>query len=157
MEGQNQGQGIKGISDRSDIGIRSWWRMDKLLIGKMIFAELVMEFKLRRFDFLKYSFAEVKILFLWKIDGAVVIIAFIDGTISILFPKEKSIAAVRAKVFCYRTMPLMHGRHWVAYFTFKLRAFFAIIEIEIVMRGSTGVTERIFWDGILRISYGNKF
>jgi hypothetical protein len=37
--------------------------MDKLLIGKMIFAELVMELKLRSFDFLKHAFAEVKILF----------------------------------------------------------------------------------------------
>lgn len=64
MEGQDEGKGIKGISDSGDVRIGSRRRMDKLLIGKMIFAELVMEFKLRRFDFLKHSFAEVKFLFL---------------------------------------------------------------------------------------------
>ena len=62
MESQNKGKSIEGISDISNIGVRFRRRMGKLLTGEIIFTELIAQLKLRGFDFLKHSFAEVKLL-----------------------------------------------------------------------------------------------
>jgi hypothetical protein len=60
VEGESKAEGIKGVMDIEDGGRLFRERMGKLLIGEMIFSELVSKFKLRGSSFSEELFSDIK-------------------------------------------------------------------------------------------------
>jgi hypothetical protein len=111
-----------------------------------MFSELIAELKFKGFNRVKHLFSPIKFLFIVCIKFAIVITAFIDRKVGSFFVNIKSAVTIGAKMVCLYSVAWMNGRNEVTYLTHKLRAFFAIVIVEILMRSTARVADRIFWN-----------
>ena len=105
--------------------------MLQLFIGKVIFAVLISEFKLRRFCFTESFLEGIKVFKIICKCQTLIIRAFVQRTIFAMFPEIKCGVAMRAPEFSFVSKAKMKVKQLRADFTFDLRAFFAVVEVKI--------------------------
>ena len=101
MEGQSQAERIQRIADIKDkVGfIRGG--MPELLIGKVIFAVLIMKLELGGFCFTQGFLERIKPAEIVDKSRALIIVAFINGAVFAMFPKEQGVVAMRTPEFSF--------------------------------------------------------
>ena len=105
--------------------------MLKLFIGKMIFTVLVTEFKLRGFGFTQSFFKAVEFFEVVCKHRALVIVTFVNGAVTTMFPKIKRMVTMGTPEFSFAQKTAMKFKQAIADFAFDLRAFFTVVEIQI--------------------------
>lgn len=106
--------------------------MLELFIGKVIFAVLISEFKLRRFCFAESFLDGIKVFKIICKCQTLIIRAFVQRTIFAMFPKVKGVVAVGAPEFGFASKAAMQVKETVADFAFDLRSFYTVVEVEIL-------------------------
>ncbi len=81
--------------------------MLELFIGKVEFAILISEFKLRRFCFTESFLEGIKVFKVINERGAVIIMTFVHRAIFTMFPKVKSMVAMRTPEFSFVSKTVM--------------------------------------------------
>jgi hypothetical protein len=94
---------------------------------------------------LEFLFFRIEFTFSGEISGAVVIWAFIGGDDFCFFPQIKCAVTVRAPVLAFNwTMMAVHLEKIGTDFASKLRAFFAVVVVDVLSGGiAVGATDGI--------------
>ena len=75
-----------------------------MFVGKVEFAVLITEFELRRFGETQGFLEGVELIEIFEEQRALIVVAFVNGAVSTVFPKIKGMLTMRAPEFCVQQM-----------------------------------------------------
>jgi len=113
--------------------------------SKVIFPVLIVELELGTFLLQQRQFSRVEPVEGLQAMSAVIIAAFIDGDLFTLLPSKECAMAIGTEKLCINvfTESLLELKEVIAGLAFKLRHLFAVIVVDVDMRGITKWTNNL--------------